>query len=249
MRGPEPALAFLTAYLIEKSLSVDNIFVFAVIFSYFGVSAAYQHRVLFWGILGAIITRATFILAGVQLLEKFHFSIYVFGLLLLYTGIRLLQRGDEEHVHPERNPVVRFVRRWLPVTDDYSGAAFVIRRGNRWMVTPLFLVLVTVETTDIMFAVDSIPAVLAITSDLFIAYTSNIFAILGLRALYFVFTGLIARWRYLHVGLSLILIFIGLKMLLSDVVHFPVTVSLAVVVIALLASALFSMWRDASEND
>ncbi len=241
--GVEPALAFLTAYLVEKSLSADNIFVFAVIFSYFGVPPKYQHRVLFWGILGAIVTRAVFIIAGVQLLKMFKFTIYIFGAILLYTGYRLLRRSEEE-VDPERNPVLRLARRWLPVTESFHGQAFLVRKGGRWMATPLLLVLLVVESTDVMFAVDSVPAVLAITSDIFLAYTSNIFAILGLRALYFLLAGLLQRWRYLHTGLAAILMFIGVKMLVSEVYHIPTVVSLGVVVSILVLSAVASWWTE-----
>ena len=241
--GVEPALAFLTAYLVEKSLSADNIFVFAVIFSYFGVPPKYQHRVLFWGILGAIVTRAVFIIAGVQLLKMFKFTIYIFGAILLYTGYRLLRRSEEE-VDPERNPVLRLARRWLPVTESFHGQAFLVRKGGRWMATPLLLVLLVVESTDVMFAVDSVPAVLAITSDIFLAYTSNIFAVLGLRALYFLLAGLLQRWRYLHTGLAAILMFIGVKMLVSEVYHIPTVVSLGVVVSILVLSAVASWWTE-----
>jgi len=239
--GVEPALAFLTAYLVEKSLSADNIFVFAVIFAYFGVPPKYQHRVLFWGILGAIFTRAVFIIAGVQLLKMFKFTIYIFGALLLYTGYRLLRRSEEE-VDPGRNPVLRLARRWLPVTESFHGQKFVVRTEGKWLATPLLLVLLVVESTDVMFAVDSVPAVLAITSDVFIAYTSNIFAILGLRALYFLLAGLLQRWRYLHTGLAVILMFIGVKMLLSEVYHIPTAVSLGVVLAILTLSAVASWW-------
>ncbi|WP_376792214.1 TerC family protein [Thermoflexus sp.] len=239
MWGHEPALHFLTAYLVEKSLSADNIFVFAVIFSYFAVPPAYQHRVLFWGILGAVLMRATFIFAGVQLLKMFHWTIYLFGAFLVYTGIRLARRSEEE-VHPERNPVLRFARRFLPITSIYHGQRFLVREGGRWMATPLLLTLLVVESTDVMFAVDSVPAVLAITPELFIAYTSNIFAILGLRALYFVLAGLIQRLRYLHFGLSVILVYIGVKMLLSDLVKIPPALSLGIVLTVLLISGLAS---------
>ncbi|WP_448592415.1 TerC family protein [Thermoflexus hugenholtzii] len=238
--GHEPALHFLTAYLVEKSLSADNLFVFAVIFAYFGVPPAYQHRVLFWGILGAVLMRAAFIFAGVQLLKAFHPAVYLFGAFLVYTGIRLALRSEEEEVRPERNPVLRFARRFLPITPTFHGQRFLIREGRRWMATPLLLTLLVVESTDLMFAMDSVPAVLAITPELFIAYTSNIFAILGLRALYFVLAGLIQRLRYLHYGLSVILTYIGLKMLLSDYVHIPPALSLAIVLLTLLVSGLAS---------
>jgi len=245
--GHEPALHFLTAYLVEKSLSADNIFVFAVIFSYFAVPPAYQHRVLFWGILGAVVMRATFIFAGVQLLKTFHWMIYVFGAFLVYTGIRLARRSEEE-VDPARNPVLRFARRFLPITPVYHGQRFLVREGGRWVATPLLLTLLVVESTDVMFAVDSVPAVLAITPELFIAYTSNIFAILGLRALYFVLAGLIQRLRYLHFGLSVILVYIGLKMLLSDLVKIPPALSLGIVVLVLLVSGLASWIADQREK-
>ncbi|HXF68879.1 MAG TPA: TerC/Alx family metal homeostasis membrane protein, partial [Thermoflexus sp.] len=237
--GHEPALHFLTAYLVEKSLSADNIFVFAVIFSYFAVPPAYQHRVLFWGILGAVLMRATFIFAGVQLLKMFHWTIYLFGAFLVYTGIRLARHSEEE-VHPERNPVLLLARRFLPITPTYRGPRFLVREGGRWMATPLLLTLLVVESTDVMFAIDSVPAVLAITPELFIAYTSNIFAILGLRALYFVLVGLIQRLRYLHFGLSVILVYIGIKMLLSDLVKIPPALSLGIVMSVLLISGLAS---------
>lgn len=241
--GPDPALKFLTAYLVEKSLSADNIFVFAVVFSYFGVPPAYQHRVLFWGILGAIVTRATFIFAGVQLLKRFHATVYIFGIILLITGFRLLRRSEEE-VQLERNPVVRIARRWLPITDRLHGQRFFAKENGRWVATPLLLVLLVIESTDVMFAVDSVPAVLAITPDLFLAYTSNIFAILGLRALYFVLAGLLARWHYLHTGLAAILMYIGVKMLLSTVYPIPTGISLGIVLGILIISAVASWWVD-----
>ncbi len=237
--GHEPALHFLTAYLVEKSLSADNIFVFAVIFSYFAVPAAYQHRVLFWGIVSAVLMRATFIFAGVQLLKTFHWMIYIFGAFLVYTGIRLARRSEEE-VHPERNPALRLARRFLPITPTYHGQRFLVREGGRWMATPLLVTLLVVESTDLMFAIDSVPAVLAITPEPFIAYTSNIFAILGLRALYFVLVGLIQRLRYLHFGLAVILVYIGVKMLLSDLVKIPPALSLGIVLLVLLISGLAS---------
>lgn len=245
--GPEPALHFLTAYLVEKSLSVDNLFVFAVIFAYFGVPAAYQHRVLFWGILGAVAMRATFIFAGVQLLQAFHGMVYVFGAFLVYAGIRLARRVEEE-VRPEHNPVLRLARRFLPIAPDYRGQRFLVREDGRWMATPLLLTLLVIESTDVMFALDSVPAVLAITPELFIAYTSNIFAILGLRALYFVLAGLIQRLRYLHLGLSLILVYIGVKMLLSDLVKVPPALSLGVVISVLLVSGLASWAAERHEK-
>ncbi len=245
--GAVPALHFFTAYLVEKSLSADNIFVFAVIFSYFAVPPAYQHRVLFWGIIGAVLMRALFIFAGIQLLEMFHWMIYVFGAFLVYTGIRLARRNAEQ-VHPEHNPVLRLAQRVFPVTPTYHGQHFFVRENNQWKATPLFLALLVVESTDVMFAVDSVPAVLAITPEPFIAYTSNIFAILGLRALYFVLAGLIQRFRYLHVGLAVILAYIGCKMLVSDLFKIPAVVSLGVVALVLLISGWASLRAERRER-
>ncbi|HEU5299057.1 MAG TPA: TerC family protein [bacterium] len=243
--GPERALEFLTGYLIEKALSVDNIFVFLVVFSYFGVPAAYQHRVLFWGIVGAIASRMAFILAGAALLGAFHWIIYVFGILLVVTGVRMLRSGEE--VHPERNRLVRLARRVLPVVGAYRGGAFFVREGGRSAATPLFLALLTVEATDIVFAVDSIPAIFAVTADPFIVFTSNLFAILGLRALYFLLAGILHRFHYLKVGLSLVLVFVGLKMLVSEVLTVPIGVSLAVVALLIGGAVLASLLRPAPE--
>jgi len=226
--GTQRGLEFLTGYLIEKALSVDNIFVFLVIFSYFSVPAAYQHRVLFWGILGAIVFRVTFILAGAALLQAFHWVVYLFGGLLLLTAVRIVRARGEE-VHPERNPLLRLVRRYLPVVPTYQGARFFVRVGGRLMATPLLLVVVVVEATDIVFAIDSIPAIFAVTADPFIVYTSNVFAILGLRALFFLLAGVLNRFHYLKAGLGLVLAFVGMKMLLSDLYAIPIGVSLAVV--------------------
>lgn len=241
-RGSETALEFLAGYLIEKSLSVDNIFVFLVIFSYFAVPGLYQHRVLFWGILGAIVMRGLFILAGVTLIERFHFLIYVFGGFLVFTGIRLGQERGRR-IEPERNPVLRLVRRFVPVTEDYVDGRFFVRRGARLFATPMFIALVVVETTDVVFAVDSIPAILAITQDPFIIYSSNVFAILGLRALYFALAGILPMFRYLHYGLSAILIFVGIKMLVSDFYEIPVGIALGVVATILTASVILSILR------
>ena len=241
-RGPQTALEFLTGYLLEKSLSVDNIFVFLLIFSYFRVPAISQHKVLFWGILGALIMRAIFIAAGVTLISKFHWLIYVFGAFLIFTGIKLaLQKGKE--IHPERNPVIKLFRRYMPVTGDYEESKFFVRRAGRVLATPLFIVLLVVETTDIIFAVDSIPAILAITPDPFIVYTSNVFAILGLRALYFALAGIMQLFHYLHYGLSAILIFVGVKMLLADVYKVPIGIALGVVAGILLVSVIASVVR------
>lgn len=226
--GSRVALEFLTGYLIEKALSVDNVFVFLVIFSYFAVPAAYQHKVLFYGILGALVMRAVFIVAGATLLATFHWTIYVFGGALLLLGLKMLFQRDTE-VHPERNPLFRLFHRLVPATDGYRGPRFVVWENGRWLATPLLLVLIAVETTDVVFAVDSIPAIFAITRDPFIVYTSNIFAILGLRALFFLLAGTISNLRYLKTGLALVLCFVGVKMLASDVYKVPITASLAVV--------------------
>jgi tellurite resistance protein TerC len=226
--GAERALEFLTGYLIEKALSVDNIFVFLVIFSYFAVPAAFQHRVLFWGILGALVMRAAFIVAGAALLERLHWVLYLFGAFLVLTGIRLLRHRDVE-VHPERNLAYRLFRRFVPTVADYRGTRFVVVEGGRRYATPLLLVVAVVEATDVVFAVDSIPAIFAITRDPFIVYTSNIFAILGLRALYFLLAGALNQFHLLKVALGLVLCFVGVKMLVADVVEVPILFSLAVV--------------------
>jgi tellurite resistance protein TerC len=240
--GPQPALEFLTGYLIEKSLSVDNIFVFVLIFSYFKVPALYQHKVLFWGILGALVMRAIFIFAGIALLQRLHWIIYVFGALLVLTGIKMAMEKDKE-IHPDKNPVLRLFRRLVPVTEDYHADHFFVRRFGHYAATPLFIVLLVVETTDIIFAVDSIPAILAITVDPFLVYTSNVFAILGLRALYFALAGVMQLFHYLHYGLSAILIFVGAKMLLADVYKLPVAVALGVIAGILLISVIASVMR------
>jgi tellurite resistance protein TerC len=247
-RGSEDALEYLTGYLIEKSLSVDNIFVFLLIFSYFRVSAQYQHKILFWGILGALIMRAILIFAGVALIERFHWVIYVFGAFLIFTGIKLAFEKDKE-IEPDKNPALLFVRRFMPVTERFEGDRFFIRRAGRLFATPLFLVLVVVETTDVIFALDSIPAILAITTDPFIVYTSNVFAILGLRALYFALAGLLQLFHYLHYGLSAILVFVGVKMLVSDIYHIPVGAALGVVGGILALSVIASMIWPAAHED
>ncbi len=226
--GADAGLQFLTGYVVEKSLSVDNIFVFAVIFSAFGVSQALQHRVLFWGVAGALVLRAVFILAGAAFLETFHWAIYVFGGILVLTGVRLFARRHVEP-HPERNPVTRLASRVLPLAPDHNGPEFILRRKGSLLVTPLLLALVTVEVTDIVFAVDSIPAVFAVSRDPFIVFTSNIFAILGLRSLYFLLAGVMGRFRFLTLGLAGVLLFVGAKMLLSAVVAIPTGLSLGVV--------------------
>ena len=240
--GPVKALEFLTGYLLEKSLSVDNIFVFLMIFTFFRVPYIHQHKVLFWGILGALVMRAAFILLGVALIERFHWVIYLMGAFLIVTGIKMATQKDEE-IHPERNPVLRLFRRLMPVTETYEGDRFFVRRGGKLLATPLFIVVLVVETTDVIFAVDSIPAILAITLDPFIVYTSNVFAILGLRALYFALAGIMRLFHYLPYGLSLILIFVGIKMLLVDIYKIPIGMSLGIVAgvlgISVIASILF----------
>lgn len=234
--GPEDGLTFLTAYTIEKALSIDNLFVFLLIFSYFKTPAAYQHKVLFWGILGAIFFRIVFILGGIALLNHFHWVLYLFGGFLIYTGIRMLIHKDEE-IEPEHNPMIRFVKRFLPVTKDYVNGYFWVKKSA----TPLFLVLIMIETTDIIFALDSIPAVLAITRDPFIAYTSNICAILGLRALYFALAHLADLFHHLHYALSAILAFIGAKMILADIYPIPIGWALGFVAAALTLSVISSL--------
>jgi tellurite resistance protein TerC len=236
------ALEFVTGYLIEESLSVDNLFVFLLIFRYFRVERSHQHTVLFWGILGALIMRAAFILGGVTLINRVHWVIYLFGAFLVYTGFRLFKQQETE-IHPEKNPVLKLFRRFVPISPQYEGRKFLVKRGAQWIATPLAVVLIVVETTDVMFATDSIPAILAITRDPFIVYTSNVFAILGLRSLYFALAGMMEVFHYLHYGLSVILIFIGVKMLASEYWHIPIGVALSVVggilVISVIASLAF----------
>lgn len=238
--GTHKALEFLTGYLIEESLSVDNLFVFLVIFQYFAVPKPYQHRVLFWGILGALVMRATLIAVGAALVQRFHAVLYLFGAILVVTAVRLIH-AQEQHVHPERNPVVRLFRRIFPVTRDYEGSRMFVRRDGRSWATPLFIVLIVVETTDLVFALDSIPAIFAVTTDPFIIYTSNVFAILGLRSLYFVLAGFMAYFRYLRFGLAGVLGFIGVKLLIMDLVKIPIGASLAVVGALLALSVLASI--------
>lgn len=238
----ERALEFFTGYLIEKSLSVDNIFVIIMIFSYFKVPAAYQHKVLFWGILGALVMRVTFIVAGVELIHRFHWLIYVFGIFLVFTGIKMLTAGDLK-LEPEKNPLIRLAQKVFPVTKKFEKDKFFIRKDGKWWATPLFLVVILIETTDLIFAVDSIPAVLAISEDSFIVYTSNVFAILGLRSLYFALAGIEKNFHYLKYGLSAILVFVGIKMCITDLIKIPVEISLIVIVfvlaIAMVSSRLF----------
>jgi tellurite resistance protein TerC len=234
------SLEFVTGYLIELSLSVDNLFVFLLIFRYFRVPASLQHQVLFWGVIGALGMRVIFIFAGIALLNRFHWFIYIFGAVLVYSGIKLL-RQEENDIHPEANPLLRVFRKLFRVTKDYEGDKFFVRRGLARYATPLAVVLVMLETTDLLFATDSIPAVLAVTREPFIAFTSNVFAILGLRSLYFALAGMIEKFHFLHYGLSIILIFIGLKMLASGYIEIPIAVALGVVAGVLAVSIVLSM--------
>ncbi|MGH9463605.1 MAG: TerC family protein [Vicinamibacteria bacterium] len=238
--GPSPAIDFFTAYVVEKSLSIDNIFVFLLIFSYFSVPPLFQHRVLFWGILAALVMRAFFIATGLALIEKFEWILYVFGAFLVFTGIRMAVRVEGE-IHPEKNPVLNLLRRFVRVSKEYHGAQFLVKTESGYMATPLLVALVVVETSDLIFAVDSIPAVLAISQDPFIVYTSNVFAILGLRALYFALAGIMELFHYLHYGLAAILIFVGAKMLLSSVYHVPTALALAFIAVTVTVSIVASV--------
>ena len=241
-KGSGKAFEFLTGYLIELSLSVDNLFVFILIFGYFQTPSQYQHRVLFWGIIGALILRAIFIFAGVALIEKFHWITFVFGAIIIFSGYKMLFQKDKK-IEPEKNPVVRMFKRFFPVTGEYHGSSFFIKQGTMWVATPLAIVLVLIETTDLIFAVDSIPAILAITTDPFIVYTSNVFAILGLRSLYFALSGIISIFRFINYGLAAILIFIGLKMILAgaDVYTLPTEYALITVLVILITSIVASL--------
>jgi tellurite resistance protein TerC len=244
--GPDKGMEFLGGYLIEKALSVDNIFVFLVLFSYFGVPQAYQHRVLFWGILGALVMRGLFIAAGAAMIQAFHWVLYVFGAVLLLTGMKMFFSGNEE-VRPEKNPLFRMFKRFVPAVEEYRGARFFVREAGRWAATPLLAVLVAVEASDIVFAVDSIPAVFAVSQDPFIVYTSNIFAILGLRALFFLLAGGVLKLRYLKAGLSFVLCFIGAKMLIGGFYKIPLGVSLGVVAALLGLAVAASLLRPLPE--
>lgn len=246
-RGSQAGGEYLAGYVIEKSLSMDNVFLFAMLFTYFAVPSLYQHRVLFWGVVGAIVFRAIFIVAGASLLEAFHFLIYGFGILLLLTGIKMW-RASGHSVDPEKNFVLRLVRRVIPITPDYHGQKFFVRHKGALMATPLFAVLVVVETTDIMFAIDSIPAIFAITTDPFIVLSSNLFAILGLRALYFLLAGMIDRFVYLKQGLAALLVFAGVKILISDIYKMPVALSLLVIITILAVSSGASWWANRRSN-
>jgi tellurite resistance protein TerC len=247
--GGERALEFTTGYLLEKALAVDNLFVFVVVFQAFAIPAAYQHRVLFWGVLGALVLRGGFILAGGVFLQKFHFAIYVFGGILAVTGIKLLLQKNAE-THPERNPMVRAFQRLFPTTPELHGEHFFVRQAGRLLATPLLVALVAMEVADLVFAVDSIPAIFAITRDPFIVFTSNIFAILGLRSLYFLLAGVIEKFAYLKIGLAFVLIFVGAKMLLVEVYKLPVLASLGIIAgilsLSLVASLLPGKARKAA---
>ena len=248
-QGQQTALEFVTGYVLELSLSVDNLFIFLLIFHYFAVPEEQQHRVLFWGILGALVTRGIFVGAGVGLIHRFHWILYIFGILLVYSGVRVCVMGEHQ-VNPAKNPVVKALRRWIPVTDSYQGGKFFVRpqRDSRLHATPLLVALLVVESTDVLFAVDSIPAVLAITLNAFVVYTSNVFAILGLRSMYFAVAGLMKVFRYLHYGLAALLILVGLKMLAADHYRVPTEVTLAMVAGVLLVSVLASVLAPAKQG-
>jgi tellurite resistance protein TerC len=245
--GAQAGLEFLTGYLVEKSLSMDNVFVFLLIFNYFKTPPTYQHKVLFWGIIGAILARSVFIVAGLALLESFHWTMYVFGSFLLGTGIWMVIKKGEEY-SPERNPVLRLFRRYARITDRYEGDRFFVRTNRYWAATPLFVVLLAIESSDIVFAVDSIPAIFAITQDHFIVYTSNIFAMLGLRAMYFAVAGFMRSFHYLHYGFASIIMILGIKMLVSDAYHVPVTISLMLIIFILMGSMIASLLRPRAED-
>jgi len=247
--GSKVALEFFTGYLIEKSLSVDNLFVFLMIFSYFKVPAKYQHRVLFYGILGALVMRGLMIFVGVALIQEFHWILYVFGLFLVFTGIKMAFQRHDAQIQPERNFLVRLAKIVLPVTAGYHEGKFFVKVDGKLYATLMFIVLIVVETTDLVFAIDSIPAIFAITLDPFIVYTSNVFAILGLRALYFALAGMMGLFRYLKLGLSIILAFIGVKMLLIDIYHLPIGIALGVVIAILTVSVIASLVRPKARAD
>ncbi len=241
--GKVKGLEFMTGYLIEKSLSIDNVFVIALIFTYFNVPRQYQHRVLFWGVIGALIMRAILIAVGATLIKEFAWIIYIFGAFLIFTGLKMYFQKNEG-INPDKNPVVRFFKRFIPMTDEYNKEKFfLIKEGKRYA-TPLFVVLLLVETTDLIFAVDSIPAIFAITSDPFIVFTSNAFAILGLRSLYFALAGVIYKFYYLKAGLSVILVFVGIKMMLIDIYKIPIGVSLGFVALVIVISVIASIRKN-----
>jgi tellurite resistance protein TerC len=238
-RGGEASVTYYTAYVVEESLSMDNMFVFLMIFSYFKVPPKYQHKILFWGIIGAVVMRFIFIFAGITLISKFHWFIYIFGAILIYSGYKMIREKDSE-VHPDQNPVIRLFRKFMPVTSTIENERFFVKQKFRkkliWHATPLFIVLLVIETSDVIFAVDSIPAVLSISQDTFIVFTSNIMAILGLRSLYFALAGVMQLFRFLHYGLSLILIFVGIKMVIVDFYEIPIFASLGFICLVLALS-------------
>ncbi|HEX9986605.1 MAG TPA: TerC family protein [Thermoanaerobaculia bacterium] len=247
--GSQKALEFLTGYLIEKALSVDNIFVFVVLFASFAVPKIYQHRVLFWGVIGALVLRAIFIALGAALISRFHWIMYVFGAILIITGIKLLTQKDADP-HPERNPIFKTIRKLIPATPEYHGKSFFTVQNGKRLATPLFIVLVAIEVTDLVFAVDSIPAIFAVTTDPFIVYTSNIFAILGLRALYFLLAGVIDKFHLLKIGLALVLLFVGTKMVIVDWYKIPIGLSLGVITFLLVGSVVASLiWPSHAEPE
>lgn len=247
-RGQQQALEFFTGYLVEKALSVDNIFVFIMIFTYFQIPSKYHHKVLFWGIIGALIMRVIFIFAGVALIEKFHFTIYIFGALLIYTGYRMFYHNNAK-INPDKNPVIRFFKKFMPVTPDLHEDRFFTKLNGRRYATPLFLVMILIETTDLIFAVDSIPAILAITQDQFIVYTSNVFAILGLRSLYFALAGVVHRFWLLSYGLAIVLIFVGIKMILVDFYKIPIEWSLLFIATIITGSIFLSLKYKNKKNN
>jgi tellurite resistance protein TerC len=246
--GLDKALEFLTGYLIEKSLSMDNIFVFVVLFKYFHVRPIYQHKILFWGILGALLMRAIFIFSGIALLNKFHWLIYIFGAFLVFTGIKMFG-SKEEKVEPEKNPVLKLLAKLMPLDKMYQGEKFFLKKEGKIFATPMLVALLVIETTDLIFAIDSIPAILAISRDPFIVYTSNIMAILGLRALYFALAGVMQMFQYLHYGLAIILIFVGIKMLIAKFFPIPILVALGFIAVTLLASVIFSVQMKKRESN
>jgi tellurite resistance protein TerC len=240
--GEQKAIEFLTGYIIEKSLSVDNIFVFVLIFGYFQIPSIYQHKILFWGILGALVMRVIFIFAGVALIERFHWTIYLFGVFLIYTGYKMLSEKDKK-MEPEKSPVLLLFKRFVPVSSQLEGGRFFVKKEGKRYATPLFLVLVLIEISDLIFAVDSIPAILSITQDHFIVYTSNVFAILGLRSLYFALAHVVHRFIYLSTGLAVVLMFVGLKMVLADTFKVPTFISLIIIGVILTISIAFSLLK------
>ncbi len=248
-RGETAALEFLAGYLIEKSLSVDNLFVFLLLFSYFRVPSLYQHKILFWGILGALIMRGILIIIGATLIEQFHWIIYIFGAFLVFTGIRMFFQKDEPELHPERNLFVRLFRKFYKVTHEYHGDKFFIIENGHRVATPLILVLIVVEVTDLVFAVDSIPAIFAVTRDSFIVYTSNVFAILGLRSLYFALAGIMDLFHFLKYGLAVVLAFVGVKMLIGDIYPVPIVLALGVIGGILAVSVLLSLLIPHEKNE